>query len=264
VDAIFPGFNALGCEIGRDDPGYEIREIQYAGIALERRPNYYLGCGGQSDRNRALNLSGFGGAFWSPSAGPTPHGWGAITNANLVWRPHSRFETQLNVNAGIQPLAAHYVETLGAAPGQPQPFLFADVDSKFMSWTLRQLLVLNPRLTLQAYAQLFAAYGQYGPYYVASSSGGAIHSNDMMAIDPLAADPYLDRPDFHTSALNLNVVLRWEYRLGSLLYLVYSHSQGEYPYAINAPNPADVWPDNLLRGPSADVFLIKWSYWWNG
>ena len=32
-------------------------------------------------------------------------------------------------------------------------------------------------------------------------------------------------PDFQDAALNVNVVFRWEYRLGSTIYFVYSHSQ---------------------------------------
>jgi hypothetical protein len=43
-----------------------------------------------------------------------------------------------------------------------------------------------------------------------------------------------NNPDFQEGVLNVNVVLRWEYRLGSTLFLA----------------------------PASDVFLVKLSYWW--
>ena len=68
-------------------------------------------------------------------------------------------------------------------------------------------------------------------------------------------------PDFEQGALNANVVLRWEWRLGSLLYLVYTRSQ--------VPNvslgPGDVGALDLgalKRAPAADLFILKLSYWW--
>jgi hypothetical protein len=262
-DAILPGYHYFGCELGRDEPGFEIREIQYTGVPLEKRATYYFNCWGQTDRNRALSLNAWATAGFHPRGGPTPAQWGYGSGGTLVWRPQARLETQLIFYVDSSPLASHWVES---SPNNPNAFLFGDVDAHTLSWTLRQLLVITPRLTLQVYAQLFAAYGSYGPFYSAASNGAPIHFSDLTPVDPLAFDPTLVPsawPSFHTSALNVNVVLRWEYRLGSTLFLVYSRSQSEMPYALNQPAPANVWPDALLPGPATDTFLIKWAYWWS-
>jgi hypothetical protein len=56
-------------------------------------------------------------------------------------------------------------------------------------------------------------------------------------------------------------VFRWEYRLGSTLYAVYTRSQGvdrAYAALRDAPIPLA----SGLRAASDQVFLIKLSYWW--
>jgi hypothetical protein len=68
-------------------------------------------------------------------------------------------------------------------------------------------------------------------------------------------------PDFEQAALNLNVVFRWEYRLGSTLFLVYSRSQ--VPELSNVVSPASLQPRALGSRASADVILLKLSYWWS-
>ncbi|HYO65003.1 MAG TPA: hypothetical protein VEU33_02870 [Archangium sp.] len=68
---------------------------------------------------------------------------------------------------------------------------------------------------------------------------------------------------FHDAALNLNLVLRWEYRLGSTLFLVYSRAQHEGPSPKGGTPPATLLPGNLFSGPANDAVLVKWSYGWS-
>jgi len=127
--------------------------------------------------------------------------------------------------------------------------------------TLRQSLVLTPRLTLQAYAQFFSATGRYGPYYTASApAGGRIGPADLVP-EP---DPTTGFPDFRESALNLSAVLRWEYRLGSTLFLVYTRDAAEPEWTADAPAPRTLRPRGLAQGPTTDTVLLKWSWFWAG
>ena len=123
--------------------------------------------------------------------------------------------------------------------------------------TLRQLVVLTPRFTLQAYAQLFTGYGRYGPFYRGEASpGGVLRLADLVPTDARSD------PNFHTSGLNINLVARWEYRLGSTLYLVYSRSQQEPSPEAGVGASASLAPSTLLRGPSTDTVLLKANYAW--
>jgi hypothetical protein len=83
-----------------------------------------------------------------------------------------------------------------------------------------------------------------------------VHLSDLAPGGPPPADP-----DFEEAALNVNVVLRWEYRVGSTLFLVYSRSQT--PSLALEPGQVPVLDVGAaLRAPAADVFLTKLTYWW--
>jgi len=54
------------------------------------------------------------------------------------------------------------------------------------------------------------------------------------------------------------VVLRWEYRPGSLLYVVWTQNRADYSY----PGQLSLWRDlgNLFTAPGENIFLIKFTY----
>jgi hypothetical protein len=73
--------------------------------------------------------------------------------------------------------------------------------------------------------------------------------------------PIARNPDFEEGALNLNVVLRWEYRLGSIAYLVYTRSQA--PAVMLMPGEiGNLSFGAVTRAPAADVIMLKLSYFW--
>ncbi|MBC7364425.1 MAG: hydrolase, partial [Candidatus Aminicenantes bacterium] len=84
-------------------------------------------------------------------------------------------------------------------------------------------------------------------------------------IDPDGSGPAssfsIYNPDFNYKSLRGTVVLRWEYRLGSLLYLVWTQNRADYS------NPGDfsLGRDlrNLFTSPGDNVFLLKITYRWN-
>jgi hypothetical protein len=148
----------------------------------------------------------------------------------------------------------------GPAAGQ---YLFGTLDAKSVSLSLRTTYTFTPRLTLQGYAQLFLASGHYADYSeFQSSPTGPRPVVNLGALRPYdAALPY--NPDFEQGILNVNVVLRWEYRLGSLLYVVYTRAQT--PTIVLGTN--DVGMLNLGavgKAPASDALLLKASFWWGG
>ncbi len=249
--ATLPGFHTAECELsllfGRSD----LREIAGTGIAYERPPFGSAACAVSTDPNRALSVMAdayFGNAF-SPSPLPSKSGGGAAVT--VTWRPVPRLETQLIGDVFTNLDGPRW---LGEEDGR---HLFGDLDPRAMSLTLRQLLVLTPRLTLQAYAQVFSAYGRYGPFYEASAG-----PNRRLLLTDLRPTQIDFDPNFHEAALNLNVVLRWEYRLGSTLFFVYTRAQSELPPEAGSPRRTELFPHQLMQGPTTDMWLIKWSYQW--
>jgi hypothetical protein len=139
-------------------------------------------------------------------------------------------------------------------------YLLGHLDAKSLGATLRATYTFSPRLTLTAYAQLFLASGHYSGFlsYLSNPSGPrpVVRLDDLHPVTPPSSNP-----DFEEGALNANVVLRWEYRLGSLLYLVYTRSQ--VPNVSLAPGEeATLDLGAARRAPAADVLILKVSYWW--
>jgi hypothetical protein len=148
----------------------------------------------------------------------------------------------------------------GAVNGQ---FLFGKLDAKSVGITLRTTYTFAPRLTLQGYAQLFLASGHYTAFtqYQSDPNGQrpVIHVSELAPYGGQLAY----NPDFEQGVLNVNVVLRWEYTLGSTLFLVYTRSQ----VPTTTLDPTDVGNLNLGavgKAPAADIVLAKLTWWWGG
>ena len=152
------------------------------------------------------------------------------------------------------------------------PFYFGKLTAKSASATLRASYTFTPQLTLQAYAQAFLAVGHFDDMRQINrppmgSPPGVVTLSDLAAAAPAQAVPpatMIATPDFQDAALNVNVVFRWEYRLGSTIYFVYSHSQiPTVPVPMMGfANPTTLDPRAFGHGGTSDVFLLKFSSWW--
>jgi hypothetical protein len=153
-----------------------------------------------------------------------------------------------------------YVDKIAGSTGGTD-YRFGALRAKSLGATLRATYTFTPRLSLQTYAQLFLASGHYSDFQVASADAGApppvVHLRDLRQ----AAAAPSSNPDFREGVLNVNVVLRWEYLLGSTMFLVYTRSQAPVSSLANGQiGRLDLGA--VRRAPAADVLLLKLSYWW--
>jgi hypothetical protein len=247
-----PGYQSVGARVALEIPQYDTREIAFAGVPFERVGaliyTLYL------ETDPTGRLAGTADVFvtrplrrgaYRPATG---FGW----DLSVTWRPHARLETKIDAAYGHKPQGPRWVETLAGGTA-----VFGDEDPRFLSVTLRQGLVFTPRLTAQLYAQLFTSSIRFGPTFRGASILGRRHL-DVVDLEPVA---YGTPQGSHEGVVNVNAVLRWEYRLGSTIFLVYTRSQAELPGAPGA-TAAGVGPSRLLAGPTTETVLVKWSYWW--
>ena len=71
-------------------------------------------------------------------------------------------------------------------------------------------------------------------------------------------DVSLSDPSFNWASLQMNTVLRWEYRPGSTLFAVWTHDRdqfGQDPWALGASL------DRLRSAPARNIVQLKVSYW---
>ncbi len=143
----------------------------------------------------------------------------------------------------------------GRAPGA---LVFGDLEAGNLGNTLRATYTFTPRISLQAYAQLFLAAGHYSAFTsVPEANSGAGRVIRMSSLAP--APPPSFNPDFREAALNANVVLRWEYALGSTLFLVYTRTQA--PSLELLPGQRGLLDvGGIGRAPATDTLLLKLSY----
>jgi hypothetical protein len=73
-----------------------------------------------------------------------------------------------------------------------------------------------------------------------------------------SSDLTVEDPDFTSRELITNTVLRWEYRPGSTLFVVWSHGRDE-----DAVSTFDLGRDarRLWRADATNTLLVKFSYW---
>jgi hypothetical protein len=173
-------------------------------------------------------------------------------NIKSVLRPHERLGMELSLRWSFNNPEPRFVGQSGNS------WLFGELDSSFLTAMLTQTWVIAPQLTLQTKAQLQSGYGRYGPFYQTPAV-----PRRLLQLDELSQASALLDPSFHFAELVVNVTLRWEYRLGSTLYVVYSHKQDQLPALPGVPPRADVYPDQLVSGPAQDQLMVKWCYLFN-
>lgn len=251
LETVTSTFDFVGVSADVEYPRYDIREVGSTGIPMGRGGGAYFDVYFETDGARVVSLSGdvaYGYHFPIGAAFGGTSGFGGTVSARL--RVHPRLSTELTVALDYTPHGPRYVDTVGEGL-----YRFGNLNSRYLSVTLRQQVILTPRLTLQGYAQLYTDATHTSVFFEAGSPfHQPIRLSDLV---PVTADEQIER----SSALNFNVVLRWEYRLGSTLYAVYARSQQGAP-AANVRGLEALSPDNLFAGPATDSFLVKWSYWW--
>ena len=144
--------------------------------------------------------------------------------------------------------------------------------------TFRSNVTFSFTLSLQVYAELFISAGNYvgfkrvaepkaagafwnqfedlGPGRVSRDADGNV---DLNITGDAATDVTLDNPDFTVLSFRSNVVLRWEYLLGSTAFLVWQHGRSDFSNDGRFQFGSNV--DDLFSANAQNVFLLKINYW---
>jgi hypothetical protein len=140
-------------------------------------------------------------------------------------------------------------------------YTIAHLDQNTTSLTARFNYTFTPNLSLQTYAQPFVSKGTYSNVRQLSANPRADSYDDRYAAynDPsVTTNP----GGFNFKALQSNVVMRWEYKPGSTLFLVWNQGRQGYNN-IEGDRPFSGDMRDLFKLHPANTFLIKASYWLN-
>ena len=246
IVAVYKNFWSSYLELNFDEKRFDDREIGN-GLPFERpaRPGFDVSL--NSDKRKRL-------FFQSNLFGQkTPRGGDIEARATTLVRLHPQLELELDPSATYTS-----GETRFATFGQtPSDMIFGNLHAASFATTARLNLTITPRLSLQTFGQVFLASGHFDEFRGTSATTGTVRLDNLV---PVAAPAV--NPDFIDVSLNMNVVLRWEYNLGSILYLVYNRSQTPAS-AIVLEDPARLSFTQLSRAPATDTVLLKWQLYVN-
>ena len=201
------------------------------------------------------------------------------------WKPGANFSLSIGPTIGFERNDIQWVtkveDALMAATFGAR-YVFGRIEQKVLGSEIRLDWTFTPRLTLQAYLQPFIAVGHYDAFKELAAPGTFDYSvygadgeastiaydaeSDAYTVDPDGAEGEaaafeIANPDFNYKSLRGTVVLRWEYRPGSLLYLVWTQNRADYQNAGVLRLGRDL--GDLFAAPGDNIFLLKVSYRWN-
>ena len=144
-------------------------------------------------------------------------------------------------------------------PSSVTHYTFAHLSQKTASIQLSVDYTATPTLTVQLYAEPFVSKGTYSHVKELSSTPrAASHDARFTPFDTTGVPGAI--PGFNFKQFRSNLVLRWEYRPGSTLFVVWTQGRGAFDTAEGTETfRGDV--TNLFRLHPDNTFLVKASYW---
>jgi hypothetical protein len=190
----------------------------------------------------------------------------------------ARFLDNVNVEAKIS--YARDVEDFQyagtATAAGTNRYVMGRMNQQTLSTTIRCDINLTPELSLSYYGSPFASTGRFTQLKLvtdprAPQYDGRFRRLDATAILDAASNSYrvddpggaftLANPDFSWRELNSNLVLRWEYKTGSTVYVVWSQNRtngdflGDFSAGPEYRRLFGTHPDNTI--------LVKFNYWFS-
>ncbi len=209
-------------------------------------------------------------------------GIGRSTSVELEigYRPAPNWSISITPEWSRERLNAQYVETVPDALARAtylNRYVFADLQQTEVSLSTRVSVTFTPGMTLEVFARPFLGSGRFGQpkelvaprtYQFADyrDIGTVRDAGDELEIDPDGAGPAesfeIEKENFTLRSLRGNAVLRWEWRRGSTLFLVWQQErEGETALTSDLRLRRDLRA--LGRTRPENVFMVKVSYWLN-
>ena len=135
--------------------------------------------------------------------------------------------------------------------------VFARLDQRTVSMNARLNYAATPDLTFEFYGQPFVSKGRYSDVREVSATPDAA---DYDARFRPYALPAGEATEFRVAQLRTNAVVRWEFRPGSTLFLVWAHGRQGQEDVYSTRTWAGDYRDLLSEHPD-NTFLVKIAYW---
>jgi hypothetical protein len=189
-------------------------------------------------------------------------------SGGLSVRPGPQWELSVTPNYLRTTPVRQYIATFDGGPAETfgKAYVFAAVDrSEFIAET-RLTYLFTPDLSLELYAQPFASSGRYfdfgelpraGAYHLRPLGDHAAREGNLTRVT--YGDDTREVSDFNVRSFRSNTVLRWEWRPGSTLFVVWQQDRsGERDTISHVGIPSLL---ETLDTPGDNFLAIKLTYW---
>jgi hypothetical protein len=268
---VFPSYWGIYAGLNREQAAFDVTGLR-GGPALARNGSWNGWFNINTDQRRPLRLR-LNGHGWAED-GTDARTWRIAPAA--TWRLSSNAEVSVSPSYSDTRRSSQYV-TRRTAGGEPV-YLLGGLKQTTTALTARVNYTVSPTLSLQFYGQPFISAGRYDGFMEVAAPRARSFADRYARFtatqlsydaddDVYRVDRNLDgtpdfsfgNPDFNFKQMRTNAVVRWEYRPGSSLFVVWSHGRtAEDPHGDFRFN-RDV--SDLWSATGTNVLMVKLSYW---
>ncbi|MBT3384066.1 MAG: carbohydrate binding family 9 domain-containing protein [Prolixibacteraceae bacterium] len=236
-------------------------------------PGYkYMRLGIFSNQQKKLTMTLMGGQYFS-----NEQGFRSISDYNISFGYRPIKSLRIDLSPGINTYSddLQYVTQTDYQGGTR--YVMAQIDRTTVNMSVRINFNISPDLTIQYWGQPFVATGKYSEFkHITDSKADElsnrfnIYSDEQISYNSDweaflvddnrdGVDDYsFSKPDFNVKEFLSNLVVRWEYRPGSTVYLVWSQNRSGYINNGSFDFSRDF--ESLFNEKANNIFLLKFSY----
>ena len=167
----------------------------------------------------------------------------------ITWRPTSFLMVNGGLSFSRNRDEQQWIEQAG------DHFVFGRLNQKTAAVRMRVNYTVTPALSIQLYAEPFVSAGDYLSFRELSDGRAKDYALRYTAF------AYDGNPDFNYRSFRTTNVLRWEYRPGSTLFVVWQQGREDVLDRGTFSFRKDL--GGVFDAPARNVFLVKWAYWMN-
>jgi hypothetical protein len=198
-----------------------------------------------------------------------------VASAGITTRPAARWEASITPRYARSTNPRQYITTIDQGPATTfgNRYLFAYIDQSTIAAQFRLNFAFTPNLTVQGYAEPFAASGRYyrfgelarprvsdlRTYGAVAGTTIARQPDGTFSVTDGAATFGFSSPDFNVLSFRSNLVLRWEWLPGSTFFLIWQQNRSNVLPTGAYVGLGSLW--DAATSPGDNFLAVKVSYW---
>ena len=198
----------------------------------------------EGDQRKPISVSAFGFVAKDREGGRA-----SDISPSVEWRPSSFLMLSTGMSFGTNRNQSQWVEHVDGR------YVFGAIDQRTVAFRTRLNYTITPTLTVQVYAEPFVSAGDYSSFKQLVDGRSRDYARRYAPVE------YDGNPDFNYRSFRTTNVVRWEYKPGSTLFVVWQ--QGREDTLTRGTFDFNRDLGGVFDAPARNVFLVKWAYWLN-